>query len=180
MTDDAPSPITGSLRSEGDAGVVRLEGRYDTDIDDLWEALTDPVRLARWYGDVAGDLRLDGRFRIYNPSADIESMAQVAECEPPRRLRVTSRETEQSYRRGQGVPPHDTSIDVTLTSDGDQTLLALEVRGMPLDKIAFFGAGWHIHAENLASHVAGADPGDVAARWEQLVPHYQDLAGNRR
>jgi hypothetical protein len=68
--------------------------------------------------------------------------------------------------------------EFTLTSDGDQTVLVLEVRGMPLDKIAFFGAGWLIHAENLAAYIAGREPGEVEARWEELVPPYQDLAAD--
>ena len=38
-----------------------MEDRYDTDIDDLWSALTDPRRLARWVAEVDGDLRLGGR-----------------------------------------------------------------------------------------------------------------------
>ncbi len=178
MTDDVRSRILGSLRSAGGAGVVRLEGRYDTDIDDLWEALTDPARLARWYGEVEGDLRPGGQFRTYIASADIEAVGRVDACEPPRRLLVTSRETEESYRRGQGVPPYDAVIDVTLTEDGDQTLLALEVRGMPLDRIAAFGAGWQIHAENLASYLAGGHADDGVARWEQLIPRYQHLAAD--
>ena len=49
---------------------------------------------------------------------------------------------------------------------------------MPLDAIAFFGAGWQIHAENLAAYLAGREPDDVEARWEELVPPYQDLAAN--
>ncbi|MGH3288672.1 MAG: hypothetical protein ACRDPD_29000, partial [Streptosporangiaceae bacterium] len=49
--------ILGSLRSAGGTGVVRLEDRFDTGIDDLWSALTDPGRLARWHGQVEGDLR---------------------------------------------------------------------------------------------------------------------------
>ena len=52
--------ILGSLRSADGTGVVRIEDRYDTDIDDLWSALIDPRRLARWYGQVEGDLRLGG------------------------------------------------------------------------------------------------------------------------
>jgi hypothetical protein len=39
--------ILGSLRSAEGVGVVRIEDRYDTDIDDLWSAITDPDRLAR-------------------------------------------------------------------------------------------------------------------------------------
>ena len=48
--------ILGSLRSADGAGIVRIEDRYDTDIDDLWSAITDPDRLARWFGEVDGEL----------------------------------------------------------------------------------------------------------------------------
>jgi uncharacterized protein YndB with AHSA1/START domain len=169
--------ILGSLRSADDKGVVRLEDRYDTDIDDLWSALTDPRRLARWYGEVEGDLRPGGEFRVYIEAADIESTGRVEACEPPRRLLVTTRETDESYRKGQGVPPFDQSLDATLTADGDQTILVIEVQGMPVDKIAFYGAGWQIHAENLAAYLAGRK-GNTEARWAELVPPYQDLAAN--
>lgn len=155
------SGILGSLRSADGPGVVRIEDSYATDIDDLWEALTDPARLARWYGEVNGDLRQGGQFRTYNAADDIENVGHVVACEPPRRLLVTSRETDESYRRGQGVPPHDKTIEVTLTSDGAQTVLVIEVQGMPLDKIAFFGAGWQIHAENLAGYLARRDASDI-------------------
>jgi uncharacterized protein YndB with AHSA1/START domain len=57
--------IMGSLRSAGGAGVVRIEDRYATGIDDLWSALTEPGRLARWYGEVDGDLRPGGEWQIH-------------------------------------------------------------------------------------------------------------------
>jgi uncharacterized protein YndB with AHSA1/START domain len=180
MTENArpSSRILGSLRSEDGVGVVRIEDRYDTDIDDLWAAITDPARLARWHGQVEGDLRLGGEFRIYIEADDNERIGSVEACEPPRRLLVTTRETDESYRKGQGVPPFDARIEATLTADGDQTILVIEVKGMPVDKIAFYGAGWQIHAENLAAHLAGREPGDVEARWGELVPPYQKLAAN--
>jgi uncharacterized protein YndB with AHSA1/START domain len=174
----AGARILGSLRSADGNGVVRIEDRYDTDIDDLWSALTDPRRLARWYGQVEGDLRPGGEFRLHIESADIDSTGRVEACEPPRRLLVTTRETEESYLRGKGVPPYDEAIDATLTVDGGQTILVIEVRGMPLDKIAFYGAGWQIHAENLAAYLAGRERGDSEARWDELVPPYQDLAAS--
>ncbi len=99
-------------------------------------------------------------------------------CEPPRRLRLTSKETDESFRRGQGVPPFDATIEATLTADGDQTILVIEVGGMPLDKIAFYGAGWQIHAENLAGYLAGQDAADAETRWSRLVPHYRNVAAN--
>jgi len=172
----AGTRILGSLRSADGTGVVRIEDRYDTDIEDLWSALTDPGRLARWHGQVEGDLRPGGQFRVYIAADDIEATGRVDACEPPRRLLVTTRETEESYLRGQGVPPFDEVMEATLTADGDQTILVIEVRGVPLDKIAFYGAGWQIHAENLAAYLAGRERGDTGARWDELVPPYQDLA----
>ena len=174
----AGNRILGSLRSADGKGVVRIEDRYDTDIDDLWSALTDPGRLARWYGQVEGDLRPGGQFRLHVEDADSDSTGRVEACEPPRRLRVTTRETDESYQRGQGVPPFDAVIEATLTADGDQTILVIEIRGMPLQAIPFYGTGWQIHAENLAAHLAGRELADGEARWVELVPAYQDLAAN--
>jgi uncharacterized protein YndB with AHSA1/START domain len=167
--------ILGSLRSAEGAGVVRIEDRYDTDIADLWSAITDPGRLARWHGEVAGDLRPGGEFRLHVDSAGMDCLGRVEACEPPRRLLVTTRESDESYQGGQGVPPFDEVIEATLTADGEQTILVIEVRGMPLDKIAFYGAGWQMHAEDLAAHIAGRERLDEA-RFNDLVPPYQDLA----
>jgi uncharacterized protein YndB with AHSA1/START domain len=171
-----PGRLLGSLRSADGAGVVRIQDRYDTDIEDLWKAITDPARLARWYGRVEGDLRPGGQFRTYVEAADIEGTGRVEACEPPRRLQLTTRETDESYQRGQGVPPYDQGIEVTLTAVGDQTDLTIQIRGMPLDKIAFYGVGWQIHAEHLATYLAGRERGDTEARWDELIPPYQDLA----
>ncbi len=55
--------ILGTLDTADGKGVVRMEDRFDTGVDDLWSDLTDPARLARWLGDVEGDLRLGSQFR---------------------------------------------------------------------------------------------------------------------
>ena len=159
--------IVGSLRSADGVGVVRVEDRYATDIDDLWSALTDPDRLARWFGQIDGDLRPGGEFRMYLEASGWDGTGRVEACEPPSRLLVTTKEVTEPFHK---------TVEATLTADGDHTVLAIEVRGMPLDKIAFYGAGWQIHTENLAVYLAGREPGDTEARWDELVPSYQHLA----
>ncbi len=180
MTNDARpgTRVLGQLRSADGAGVVRIEDRYDTDVDDLWSAVTQPERLARWWGRVSGDLRPGGEIRLVVESAGLESTGRVETCEPPRRLRVTSRESAESWAAGSpdAPPPFDTVFDVTLTPAGDQTVLVIEISGLPLDKVAFYAAGWQIHAENLAGYVTGHEGGDQEARWAALVPPYQELA----
>jgi uncharacterized protein YndB with AHSA1/START domain len=164
--------ILGSLRSEDGKGVVRMEDRYDTDIGDLWSALTDPGRLAPWYGEVQGDLRLGGEFHA-NITGAGERSGRVDACEPPRRLLLTMRDPDP-----QPGQPDQTVIEASLAADGGQTVLVVEERGMPLELLAAYGAGVQIHVENLAAHIAGRERGDDEARWTELIPAYRDLAAN--
>ena len=161
--------ILGSLRSADGQGVVRMEDRFDTDIGDLWSALTDPRRLARWLGDVEGDLRLRGDFRARFFASGWEGTGRVEACEPPRHLLVLTKDPDA---------PYELVIEATLTADGDQTILVLEERGMPLDQLAAYGAGIQVHVEDLAAHIAGRGRGDAEPRWRELLPAYQDLAAN--
>src|SRR5215467_10431637 len=75
--------ILASLRSADRTGAVHIEDRFDTDIDDMWAAMTDPSRLARWYGKVDGDLRLGGEYRAHVFASGWEGTGRVEECEPP-------------------------------------------------------------------------------------------------
>jgi len=164
--------ILGSLRSEDGDGVVRVEDRYETDIDDLWTALTDPGRLARWYGEVEGGLHLGGELQVRIPDAG-KRTGRVDACEPPRRLLVTMHDPDA--RPGQ---PANTVIEAWLSSDGDQTILVVEQRGLPLPLLPAYGAGVQIHFENLANHVAGREPAGSESRWEELLPAYEALMNN--
>ena len=118
--------LLGSLRAADGKGVVRMKDRFDTGIDDLWSALTDPGRLARWIGEVEGDLRLGGEYRFCFFASGSEGTGRVDACEPPRRLLLAM---------ALGQPDEDV-IEITLTADGGQTILTWEERGMPLDLLA--------------------------------------------
>ena len=161
--------ILGSLRSADGKGIVRMEDRFDTDIDDLWSALTDPGRLARWIGEVEGDLRLGGEYSYSFFASGSEGTGRVEACEPPRRLLLTMALDQ----------PDEDVIEATLAADGDQTILVWEERGMPLDLLAAYGAGVQIHVEDLAAHIAGREPRVTRRRrWDELFPAYQELAVN--
>ena len=170
MTENArgASRILGSLRSVDGTGVVRLEDRFDTDVDDLWSALTDPDRLARWLGEVEGDLRLGGDFRARYFASGWEGTGHVDVCEPPRRLLISTKSTDEP----------DGVIEVALTADGDQTVLVIEDRGVPVDQIAAYGAGDQIHVEDLAAYLAGGERCDARARWQELHAAYQHVVVN--
>ena len=159
--------ILGRLRSADDVGVVRIEQRFDTGIDDLWSALTESGRLARWYGEVEGELRGGGEFRASVHASGWEGTGRVEACEPPRRFVVVSKDLDE---------PHEDSTEVTLVGDGDHTILVVEQSGLPLDLLWAYGAGLQIHVEDLAAHISGHERCDSKTRFDELKPAYQDLA----
>ena len=161
--------ILGSLRSADGKGVVRMEDRLASAIDNLWVTVTDPRRLVRWLGEVEGELRLGGEYRFHFFSSGSEGSGRVEACEPPRRLLVAFKDDDA---------PFDEVIEAMLTAEGEQTLLVVEERGMPLDQLAAYGAGIQIHVEDLAAYFAGRERCDAAARWRELLPAYEALAAN--
>ena len=167
MISEKPDPrILGSLQSAGGKGIVRIENRFSTDIDDLWSALTDPSRLARWLGEFEGDLRLGGEYRSRFFSSGAEATGRVKECEPPERFSVATRGVHAS---------NEQIIEARLRADGEETILVIEQRGLRLDWLAAFGAGLQIHVEDLAAHIAGGERCDSDERMGELVPAYEGL-----
>ena len=164
---DSPSgraPALGSLRSCDGKGIVRIEDRFDTDIDDVWSALADPERLARWLGRFEGDLRVGGGFRARFFASEWEGTGHVEVCDPPRHLLVR---TTESGATGQDV------IEIRLSAAGEQTVFVVEQRGLPREQLAAYAAGLQIHVEDLAAYLVGGERCDGPARWKELVPHYQ-------
>jgi uncharacterized protein YndB with AHSA1/START domain len=160
--------VLGSVHTADGKGVVRMEDRFDTDLHDLWSALTQPSRLARWLGEVEGDLRLGGEFRAHFFASGWEGTGRVDACDAPQRLMVTTTSADE------GGEIH--TIQASLTAEGDQTVLLIEERGMPVDHLAGYGAGIQIHVEDLAAYLAGRDR-VPESRWQELMPLYQRLAG---
>jgi uncharacterized protein YndB with AHSA1/START domain len=167
MTDNAS--VLGSLNSVDGEGVVRMEDRLDTGIDDLWGALTDPDRLAQWYGEVEGELSQGGKFRI-RIALSGERTGQVEACEPPQRLLLTMRDPDR-----QPGQPEQTLIEARLIAEGAQTRLVWETRGMPVNLLPAYGAGIQIHVEHLADYISGRELRNVEDRWNELFSAYEAL-----
>jgi uncharacterized protein YndB with AHSA1/START domain len=64
--------------------VVTISRAYDTDVEDLWDAVTNPERIARWFLPVSGDLRLGGHYQLEGNAG-----GTITRCEPPERLGLT-------------------------------------------------------------------------------------------
>jgi uncharacterized protein YndB with AHSA1/START domain len=162
--------ILGSLRTDDGNCAVCIEDRLDPPARDVWSALTDPARLAEWLGEVEGDLRPGGQFRALFVASGWTGTGRIEVCEPQERLLVVTRDADDPG------PEFGHAIEVTLTADGEGTLVAWEERGMPPEYLAAYGAGIQVHVEDLASHLAGGGRCDAEARFDELLPAYEDLA----
>jgi uncharacterized protein YndB with AHSA1/START domain len=93
---------------DGESVSVSIRRSYDATPEDVWEAVTHPDRLARWFSPVSGELRVGGSFQVEGNAG-----GDIVRCEPPQHLRVTW-----------GGPT--TVVDVRLSADGNGTALELE------------------------------------------------------
>lgn len=63
----------------GEAAYVQtLSQEYPSDIDDVWDAVTNTERIPRWFLPVTGDLRLGGRYQFEGNAG-----GEILECAPP-------------------------------------------------------------------------------------------------
>ena len=141
---------------------MHIEDVYDTDIEDLWAAVTVPARLAGWLGTVEGDLRVGGRF-VASFSSAWQGPGRVEVCDAPNRLLVTL----------EPDTPGRTEVEAILVVEGDRTRLIIEERGLPVEEAPDHGAGWQAHVEDLRAHLAGGVRVPWRDRWHQLIASYR-------
>ena len=131
----------------GDTVSVTLTRAYDADAEDVWDALTNPERLPRWFYPVSGDLTVGGAFQFEGNAG-----GEILRCERPTQLRVTF-----------GGP--ESIVDLRLSTDGDATAVEL-THTVPLAMAGsgagalFVGPGWDGALLGLGIHLRGEAVGD--------------------
>jgi uncharacterized protein YndB with AHSA1/START domain len=151
-----------------DDGRQRLEFRrsWPDPLDDVWAALTEPDRLARWIGVYDGARATGGAGTFTMTHEEGEHAGEpmtIVECDPPHRLVVewTQQETE-GWR-----------VDLDLWSEGGRTQLRF-VQVFPADAdVTDVALGWHWYLARFGAEVAGAPaPGDWDAFLAAVGPAY--------
>lgn len=145
----------------GQGRSIRLQRDYDAPIDDVWDALTNPDRIGRWFLPISGDYRLGGRYQFEGNAG-----GEILACERPNRLRVT-------WVYGAEAGPADVSeVELRLTAvDDAATRLQLDHTAVVPDEFwdqfgpGAVGVGWDGGLLGLALHLRGASPADPMA-WQ--------------
>jgi uncharacterized protein YndB with AHSA1/START domain len=158
--------IRRGVRRDDESVTVTIDRSYPTSVEDVWDAITTPERVARWFAPLSGDLREGGEFQVEGNAS-----GQILKCDRPHLLRMTY-----------GGPT--SIVELRLVPDGESTTLAVE-HTVPL-AIAQSGAGalwvgpgWDGGFLMLGLYLRGRAPEDpVAAEGTLERQHFN--AGSAR
>jgi uncharacterized protein YndB with AHSA1/START domain len=143
----------------GEARVVTMSQAYDTDLDDLWDACTNPERIPRWFLPISGELTVGGRYQFTGNAGGV-----VERCDPPKSFAVT-------WEMGGEV----SWIEVRLSTDpDDRARFTLEHVAHVQDEMwarfgpGAVGIGWDGMFLGLAMHLASdtSIPPEQGAAWQ--------------
>jgi uncharacterized protein YndB with AHSA1/START domain len=136
-------------------GVVTREIRIEARPETVFEFLTDPDLLLRWKGTEAKlDPRPGGIYRVVvNPRSTVRG--EYVEIVPHSRVVFTWGFEEPDAT----VPPGASTVEATLTPDGDGTILRLVHRDLPEPSRPQHDVGWEHFLDRLRRAAAGNDPG---------------------
>jgi uncharacterized protein YndB with AHSA1/START domain len=142
--------IRRGVRRDDENVTVTINRSYPTAAEDVWDAITTPERIARWFAPISGDLREGGEFQVEGNAG-----GQILKCDKPHLLRMTY-----------GAP--NSFVEIRLSPDGDSTTLDLE-HTVPLEiarsgaGALWVGPGWDGGLLMLGQYLRGEAPADPVA-----------------
>ncbi len=154
--------IFGRLRMGPGGSAVRFEWRYDAEADDVWAAVTQPDRVARWLVPISGEQAVGGVVRV-DFGAGATASVLVQECRPGRGMVL-----EWVFPDGVATP-----LRVELRRDAGLTVLTLDHAQLPASP-AEYAAAWQVNLDRLAAEVAGCPyASDHDTEFAGLLPFYE-------
>jgi uncharacterized protein YndB with AHSA1/START domain len=137
------------MMEAADAPHVRVERVLPAPIQDVFDAWTDPARMAEWMSPVGHaeaevDLRLMGRFTVsmIGETTRIEHTGEYLVVNPPHELSFTW----QSIYTGS----EPSVVTVLFESEGEETRIVLTHRRLPEGQVDPHAQGWEAMITRLA------------------------------
>jgi uncharacterized protein YndB with AHSA1/START domain len=164
---------TGRAEQRPDGTYIVLTRTFRAPIEDVWAAVTEPDRLARWIGRWSGD-PATGKVHVemLYEGDDVEPEEYTIDaCDAPRRLELTSHMT---YGED---PPATWHLKLDLAeADGVTTLSFAQSMDDPA-MAENVGPGWEYYLDRLVVAETGGDPAaiDFNDYYPALSEYYRAL-----
>jgi uncharacterized protein YndB with AHSA1/START domain len=156
-------PTKRTVTRSGERRTVRLQRPYAATPAEVWAACTEPERVARWIGELAGDRAVGGEVRL-RMTADETVVLRIEACDEPHRLRATWSTPAEP----------DSRIELTLEEQGAGTVLTLEHALLGDERTAAGkGLGWEDFLNRLHELLAGREP--AAVSWDEAKRHLEPI-----
>ena len=142
------------MQTERTTSITR-EVRIAASPETIFPFFTDPQKMTKWKGTSADlDPTAGGGYRVdVRPGAI--AVGKYVEIDPPRRIVFT-----WGWEGDPNVPPGSSRVEITLTPEGDGTLVTLTHSGLPgTEAGAAHADGWEHFLPRLATAAEGGDPG---------------------
>jgi uncharacterized protein YndB with AHSA1/START domain len=158
---------TGTIETVDGRSRLVIVREFRAPMEDVWAAVTESDRLARWIGVWTGD-PASGRVQFAMTAESEDATAddmEIRECTPPTRLAVTSQVGDERWQLELDLVERDGVTTLTFTQPGLDPSAADSV-----------GPGWEYYLDRL---VAAETGGDVAAV-DFDRDYYPAMAGHYR
>lgn len=166
MTATTATGFARALTGSGDRPVVDVERRLAMSPAEVWDAIVDPARLARWLGTIESGERpsVGSTFGLrLGDAADDRADCRLLTCEPERGLAIA----------WQWAGEPDSVVHLTLEAQEGGTVLRLRHELVAPQPTADYGAGWEAHLDGLADALADLAPRPFAmpahATWTRMA-----------
>ena len=140
--------------TNADSTVVEQTMRISARPETVWRYWTDPARMCDWWGAAAElDPRPGGTCVVEMDGGGI-MRGEYVELIPHERIVFSF-----GWDPTEGAPaiaPGSTLVEITLTPDGDDTILALRHTGLPVGVRDEHASGWGHFLPLLATAASGA------------------------
>jgi uncharacterized protein YndB with AHSA1/START domain len=171
----------GTLEEIDDRYVLRFERRFAHPVERVWDALTTPDGLTKWFGasEIELELAEGGRFevRTTEPPELVEAVIREA-GEDALVQHNTVLRVERPLLFEHTFGDTDSIVRWELQRDGEGCRLLLthtEPAGFPATDAPRDLSGWHYLLDRLARALEGRHPGEWRAQeWEQHRDRYTE------
>lgn len=163
--------VGGRMLDAGEVRVATLSRHYQAELADVWDACTNPERIARWFLPVAGELELGGRYQLQGNAG-----GTITRCDPPHGFDAT-------WEMGDDV----SWIELRLTDEGNAgTRFRLSHLALVDDDTwkqfgpGAVGVGWESGLIGLYLYLTTRNPVDPArvAEWSASGDGHRFLAAS--
>lgn len=151
----------GQVLRDDDGMRLEFVRTYDEPVEDVWSALTEPGRVARWFGTWTGDPAA-GRVEVLmtEEEGSTPQTVTILQCQPPTRLVVELPSPYGVWR-----------LSASLSEQKGVTTLEFVQRLAEPDEVSSIGPGWHFYLDRLGAVVTETA---VPDEWDDYYPSLKD------